>query len=315
MIEQWRRRKLAEPNLRNWIAIVTLGLLFSWQTAIAQPGEKVQLEYEGKRLNGWLTEVDSPRATVLMIHGTMAHANMEIMTTFAEVLAEYDIASLRVTLSLGEDDREGMYDCAAEHRHTHTGATGEIAAWMDWLDREGRDGVVLLGHSRGTNQVMRFSARHAPDRAAGVVLVAPWLYRAQAVSTDYEETAGQPLAPILERAQALVDEGKGDTRLTGVHLLYCPDAEVSAEAFLSYYRNDEDFDTLALAAAGTAPVLVIVGTEDPISEGVEEVVGGADPADGISLLVVEGADHFFRDLYAYDVVEGIVAWLDSVQAE
>jgi pimeloyl-ACP methyl ester carboxylesterase len=315
MIEKRRGQKLFQRRFRHCVGIVVLAFLAAGQVAIAQPGEKVQLDYEGKKLNGWLTEVDSPRATVLMIHGTMAHANMEIMTTFAEVLAEYDIESLRVTLSLGEDDREGMYDCAAEHRHTHTGATGEIAAWMDWLAREGRDDVILLGHSRGTNQVMRFSARHAPDRAAGVVLVAPFVYRARSVSVDYEETAGQPLAPILERAQALVDEGKGDTILDGVHLLYCPGADVTADSFLSYYRDDGDFDTLALAAAGTAAVLVIVGTEDPISAGVAEAVTAGDADDRISLLMVEGAGHFFRDLYTYDVVEGIVAWLDSVQAE
>ncbi len=304
-----------QQSSRDWIAVMILAFLSAGQSALAQPGEKVQLDYEGKKLNGWLTEVDSPRATVLMVHGTLAHANMEIMTTFAEVLAEYDIESLRVTLSLGEDDREGMYDCDSVHRHTHTGATGEIGAWMDWLAREGRDDVILLGHSRGTNQVMRYSARHAPGRAAGVVLVAPSMYRAQAVFTDYQDTAGQSLAPILERAQALVDEGKGDTQLTGVHLLYCPDADVTAEAFVSYYRDEEDFDTLALAAAGTAPVLVIVGTEDPSSGGVEEVVEDADPADGISLVVVDGADHFFRDLYAYDVVEGMIAWLDGMQAQ
>jgi alpha/beta superfamily hydrolase len=100
-----------------------------------------------------------------------------------------------------------------------------------------------------------------------------------------------------------------------VHLLYCPGADVTADSFLSYYRDDGDFDTLALAAAGTAAVLVIVGTEDPISAGVVEAVTAGDADDRISLLMVEGADHFFRDLYTYDVVEGIVAWLDSVQAE
>ena len=46
-----------------------------------------------------------------------------------------------------------------------------------------------------------------------------------------------------------------------------------------------------------------------------EAVTAGDADDRISLLMVEGAGHFFRDLYTYDVVEGIVAWLDSVQAE
>lgn len=321
-----------QRSFRHCVGIMILAFLAAGQAALAQPGEKVQLEYEGKRLNGWLTEVDSPRATVLMIHGTMAHGNMEIMTTFAEVLAEYDIESLRITLSLSEDDREGMYDCAAEHRHRHQDAIGEIDAWMDWLADHGRETVVLLGHSRGTKQVARYAVRHAPGRAERMILVAPSIYRpdsqireyketagsmyrSDAPDTSQQETAGRSLDEVAAQARRLVDAGRGDTLLEGINFLYCPDATVTANAFLSYYEADLGDDTLALAEAGAAPALVVVGTEDPLSAGVAETVTAVDADDRVSLLVVEGAGHFFRDLYAYDVAEGIVAWLDSVQAE
>jgi pimeloyl-ACP methyl ester carboxylesterase len=302
---------------RGWIGTLAVGLvaMVLVDPAAAAPGRQVQIDYQGAALNGWLTEVESPRATVLMLHGTLAHANMEIMAGFAEVMAESGIESLRVTLSLGESDREGMYDCASTHRHTQGSATGELEAWMDWLADHGRQNIVVLGHSRGTNQVARYVVQHAPGRAAGMVLVAPSVYRPQLVSADYQETTGDPLQPLLEKARALVAAGQGDTLMSDVHMLYCPDAKASAEAFLSYYDADPDYDTLALALAGATPALVVVGTEDPLSAGVEDALAAGDPENRISLLVVEGADHFFRDLYAYDVVDGIIAWLDRVDPE
>lgn len=304
-----------EGRLWKWTSVLLLGALGSGQVLANEPGERVQTEYRDSTLNGWLTEVESPRATVLMIHGTMAHANMEIMASFAEVLAEYDIESLRVTLSLGEDGREGMFDCASVHRHRHQDAVGEIDAWMDWLAGHGRDEVVLLGHSRGTNQVARYSTRHAPGRAEGIVLVAPSIYRPGSQGEEYQETAGQSLDEVIAEARRLVDAGKGDALLEGVQFLYCPGATVTAAAFLSYYEADADYDTLALAEAGGVPVLVVVGTEDPLSAGVAEAVSAGDADGRISLVVVEGADHFFRDLYAYDVVEGVLAWLDTANLE
>ena len=91
--------------------------------------ETVQMTYQGLRLNAVLSETDNRDAPVfLLLHGTLAHNDMEIMRSLREVLHEEGIASLAVTLSLGVDDRSGMYDCNAEHRHRHTDAIGELEA-------------------------------------------------------------------------------------------------------------------------------------------------------------------------------------------
>lgn len=298
-------------QIGRWIVIGCLAALWLGPARAEGPGRQVQIDYQGLTLNAWFNEIDEPKATILLLHGTMAHANMEIMASFAEVMAEYEIETLRVTLSLGESDRQGMYDCGSVHRHTQDGAIGELGVWMDWLQTRGRDEVILLGHSRGTNQVARYAVRHAPGRAAGIVLVAPAVYRPDAVSAGYENSAGERLQPVLQKARQLEAAGQGETILEGVYLLYCPDAKASARSFLSYYDRDPDYDTLALAAAGATPALVIVGSEDPLSSGVEEALADGDAEGRISLLVVDGADHFFRDLYAYDAVEGIIAWLEA----
>jgi len=256
-------------------------------------------------LNGWLTEVDSPIATMLMLHGTLAHANMEIMETFAEVLAEQHVETLRVTLSLGQDDREGMFDCQSPHRHRHGDAVEELTAWAGWLADNGRPNLILLGHSRGTNQVARFAAV-APGLVRGMVLVAPSVYRPG--GSDLSENQ----AATLEQAREMVAAGQGEALMNDVDILHCPGATATANSFLSYYGDDPDYYTLRLAADARIPVLVVLGTEDKINLGVTEALAGIEAGGRISLLEVDGADHFFRDLYAYDVADGIRAWLEEM---
>ena len=38
-----------------------------------------------------------------------------------------------------------------------------------------------------------------------------------------------------------------------------------------------------------------------------------DDGERVEFVTIEGADHFFRDLYAYDLVEAVEAWLTDRQ--
>ncbi|MCY4067154.1 MAG: hypothetical protein OXF57_12435, partial [Rhodospirillaceae bacterium] len=90
---------------------------------------------------------------VLMVHGSMAHLGQETVAGVQNALAEREIPSLAITLSLGESARTGMYPCEAVHRHKHSNAVREIGLWRDWLDRQGAGKVAVFGHSRGGNQI------------------------------------------------------------------------------------------------------------------------------------------------------------------
>ena len=66
-----------------------------------------------------------------------------------------------------------MLPCDRLQDHRSEDALAELAAWMAWLADEGRDSVVVLGHSRGAGQVARFAASAGTPGPAGLVLVAP----------------------------------------------------------------------------------------------------------------------------------------------
>jgi pimeloyl-ACP methyl ester carboxylesterase len=70
-------------------------------------------------------------------------------------------------------------------------------------------------------------------------------------------------------------------------------------------------DTPALLPQIGTPVLVVAGSEDAVVKGLVEKVQPLADGKRVQLKVVEGADHFFRDLYAEDVADAVKAMLSG----
>jgi pimeloyl-ACP methyl ester carboxylesterase len=240
---------------------------------------------------------------LLMTHGTLAHNKMEIMEALQSVFLDRGYSSLAINLSLGLSDRTGMYDCAVTHTHRHTDAVDEIGLWLDWLKQQGVKQVVLLGHSRGGNQTARFAAAHDSGMIKGVILIAPQTWSEEAENRDYEKRYGKALAPILEKAEKLVSEGKGSTVLKPVDFIYCKDTAATADAFVSYYRPDPKMDTPTVIKSISKPVLVFVGSADKVVANLQTEMKELEGQANVQFKVIDGADHFFRDLYAEDLAD------------
>lgn len=281
-------------------------------TTTGAAAEAVKLSHGGLSLNANLetTGADWPEGpVVLMTHGTLAHGGMEIMQTLQTALKDRGVSSLSITLGLGLDNRQGMYECATPHAHRHTDAVDEIGAWLGWLRSQGVAKIALLGHSRGGNQTARYAAAHADAALTAVILVAPQTWSTDYAAGDYQKRYGKPIRDPLARAEHLVAEGKGTTMLEHVDFIYCADTSASAEAFVSYYAPDERMDTPRLIPEIKAPVLVVAGSEDDVVKGLVEKVQPLADGERVQLKVIDGADHFFRDLYAEDVADAVQAML------
>ena len=244
-----------------------------------------------------------------MVHGTLAHNGMEIITTLQTLFADRGVSSLAINLSLGLDDRHGMYDCKTPHTHKHTDALDEIGAWLGWLKGQGVERVVLLGHSRGGNQVAWFATERDDPLVTQLVLVAPATWSAEHAAADYEKRYGTKLAPLVTKAEKMVREGQATSFLEPVGFIYCEDAKATAEAFVSYHGSDARMDTPTLVPKIHKPVLVFVGSADEVVAGLQEAMTPLAESGAIELEVIDGADHFFRDLYAEDLVDRSVAFI------
>jgi len=288
-------------------------LLITVLTLTQAQAEEVKLTASGQALNANLEKAEGWPAgpTLLITHGTLSHNNSEIITTLQELFLENGISSLAINLSLGLDDRHGPYDCAISHTHKHEDAVDEIGSWLGWLKQQGVEEVGLLGHSRGGNQTAWFAAEHDNPIIRKVILVAPQTWSPEYAAGSYEKNYGKPLAPVLKKARSLVDSGKPKTPLTHIDFIYCKDATASAEAVVSYYAPDPRKDTPYLLPKISKPLLVFAGTEDQVVRGLDKKLGPMAEAGAIDLEVMDGADHSFRDLYAEDLVERAVEFINE----
>lgn len=289
----------------------TTALLISMLTALpalSAQAEEVKLDHQNLTLNGRLELAAGKQlrdGVVLILHGTFAHNGMEIISGLQDRLKAQGLNTLAINLSLGVDDRHGQYDCSVPSRHKHTDALAELAAWTRWLEARGAQRIDLVGHSRGGNQVAWFAAEQAPKSLGRVVLIAPQTWSAEYQADSYQKRYGKSLPELLARVR-MADP---DALLGAVDFVYCASTRVAAASFIDYYRDEPRFDTPALLPKIAAPVMVAAASEDSVVPGLLEKTRPLAEAGKIKRVVLDGADHFFRDLYADDLAEAIGGFL------
>lgn len=275
--------------------------------------EEVTHVYQGRTLVAELTLADGKvlkDGVILMVHGTMAHKDMELIKSLREGLKERGYSSLAINLSLGISNRHGMYDCSVPHRHKHTEALTDIGAWLTWLQDQGVASVVLMGHSRGGNQVSWYAFEKDAPLVKSLVLLAPMTWTPDRDAKAYKQRYGADLRTVMKPAERLVGVGRGHELLKDVDFLSCPKATVAAGALVDYYIFDQRRDTPSLLGGIYRPVLVIAGSNDALFPDLPGRIRAGD-FKHVKLAVIEGADHFFQDLYAEDAADAIAGFLDE----
>ena len=295
------------------LACGILAIALAASTATAEAKE-VTLAHNGLTLNANLELAAGKQiadGAILITHAGLAHGRMETIAYLQQLLAESGYSTLAITLSLGVNDRHGMFDCKATHRHHFADAATEIGVWVDWLKQQGAKPVILLGHSRGASQTALYAAERDNDGVKAVVLLAPDT-QATNDAAAYQQRHNTPLAPVLKEAQELVAAGKGDTVLEHTGILFCTDTVVTADTIVSYYGPDPRLDAPYLIPKIKKPVLMVIAGNDELVAGFQDKFVPLADGKRVQMKVVEGAGHFFRDLYSDDAVEAIKSFLKSV---
>ncbi len=300
--------------LRYLTLIPSVPVLFAvfYLTVAPARAERVTLTYKGLGVSANLQLADGKSlkdGVALITHGTLGYGGMEIIAAMQSLLKERGMNSLAITLSLGLDNRKGMYDCAVTHTHKHTDALDEIGFWLDWLKSKDAGPVTLIGHSRGGNQTAWFAAERDDPIISRVVLVAPARYSMEKVVVGYRKNYKTDLITLYDKAAKLVKAGKGGTVMKGVGFLYCRNADVTAASFENYYNDDIRKDTPSILSRIKKPVLVIAGSADRVVRGLPEAVKKSGSS--AKLVVVEDSGHFFRDLFADDMADAIAEFVNG----
>ena len=266
--------------------------------------KEVFIEYKGLTLSAHLNLSGKKKledGLIMLLHGTLAHNNMETIKNLASVLNERGFNTFSINLALGINKRKGMYDCSVPHRHKHLDALDEISAWLRWLSSKNTRNIILLGHSRGGNQVTRFATEIKNTGIRKLILLAPATWNQSSAEIAYENRHKQPLKKILSEAENLIKKGKGEEIMPEIGILSCPKANVSAASFVSYYRPDTRLDTPSILKELKIPTLIIAGGKDTIVKDLIKKVKKLTNEHTLQLAVIDDADHFFLDLFAEDV--------------
>lgn len=290
--------------------LLTITLLFSLCSAQA---EEVTIKHEDISLNALMNLADGKSyadGVVVILHGTIAHNEMEIIAQMQELLNDSGYSTLAINLGFDIDNRHGMLDCATTHTHQHEDSITEIGLWIDWLKQQGATKLALIGHSRGGNQISWFAAENSSNLIDKVVTIAPATWSKDRSFSEYQKKYETDLQPIFDKAEKLVAAGKPGEIIKGLDFIYCEDTSASAEAVVSYYTDDSRKNTPELLAKIKQPVLVFAGSEDKTVVGLVEQVEPIADGEKVQLQIIDGADHFFRDLYLDDVVEMTVEFLN-----
>ncbi|MEO5337830.1 MAG: alpha/beta hydrolase [Magnetospirillum sp. WYHS-4] len=271
--------------------------------------EEAVLPYKNLNLLADVQFSGGKERVVLILHGSLSHNRMKTVADLQKLLAAKGFSTLAPNLSLGIDRRQGAFDCAAEHRHRHTDALDELGAWMDWLGKQGVKDVALLGFSRGGDQAAWFAAEKGHALLKRLVLVGPMTWTWESAVKPLDARQKMMIVESLKRAKGAVAAGRPETLFKDLRFLHCDKARVAADTLVSYYDPAETRrDTPGLLATLKLPFLVVAASQDQILPDLLPRLK-AMPEARDRLAVVEGADHFFNDIFAEEAVDAIAAFL------
>lgn len=234
------------------------------------------------------------KPAVMVVHGFLQTRDFPTIARLAQGLAEAGYSVLAPTLTLGVPRRGQSLSCEAIHAHSFEGDVAELGRWAAWLNGRGHRQIIMVGHSFGSLQSLAHAAAPSPgvSKVIAVSLV------------DTREVSNRTSLKTLQEARKRA--AIGDTRLMNAPFGFCKQFPTTAARYVSYASWDRA-RILALLKSVRVPVEIIVGSKDTR-------MGPDWPerlrAQGASVHLIEGANHFFDDQYEFDLLESVLAQIN-----
>jgi pimeloyl-ACP methyl ester carboxylesterase len=223
---------------------------------------------DGLYLQGYFAPKEGKRA-LLHIHGSEGNFyENHFVQVLAKRMEEQNMTFLAVNTRGCEKIKDfntpsGKYKTVGARYELLEDSPIDINAWIEFLNKEGYEEIVLCGHSLGTMKVVRYltEGKYA-NKIKKLILLSP--FDKKAFIQSHTKT---PIGELLKRAQKMVDTGKGDEMITREF----EDVVMSYKTFVSWYKQDElgrmfefvskDYDFPALKKIHV-PTKIIVGSKD-----------------------------------------------------
>ncbi|MEE4244906.1 MAG: hypothetical protein V2I33_05820 [Kangiellaceae bacterium] len=276
---------------------ILISLISVWLTCLlSNPlnAEPVSITYNKLKLNGnMMPSADKTKPFFIIVHGTWATHNMELPTTLQELLFESDYGSLAITLSMNLSDRKTNYACNKPLKVGHDDNINEIGLWLDYLAKLGYRNIHAIGHSRGGSQLALFNQRN-DSTIKFQYLIAPMTF-------EYDAT-------LLAKLNSKAD----DEIITDRKVLYCDKVTTNVGVLKNLFGTKPEKNTPSILSKSKMPTVVFLGSEDPLTKSFKSEENTSKLVNRLSYqeILIDGAGHFFRDLYSDEIVEHIVEFIE-----
>jgi pimeloyl-ACP methyl ester carboxylesterase len=237
------------------------------------------------------------RAGLVMVHGYGGNFYTDVMSFLPQFLAARSMAALAVNMR--DHDLGPKRDRFEESRL-------DIAAAVNELARRGIRPIFLYGHSMGTNRVLYYLAATGDPRVTGAILTGP---PGNLFEWNARVFGREAASRVLLEAQELVVAGRGDQWML-IDLGPLGKALYTANHVVSLRGPLSLSDPFRNIAQVTRPILIVHGLADPLADPAvaDELRRHAPAAEQITVILIPGAEHSFRD-HEKPLEEAIYTWL------
>lgn len=275
---------------------------------------------DGLYLHGYYVPSENKNIGVLHIHGFEGNFyENKFVHVLADKMEQSGVGFLTVnTRGNGRDTDfntvDGKCKTIGARYELLEEAHLDITAWLNFLIDEGYKKIVLMGHSLGTMKAVRYLVEgELKDKINNLVLLAPFDKKGYMIIQKLDTEA------LLEKAQKMVDEGKGNELITPEF----GDGITSYKTFMSWYKQDDlgrmfEFSSpqyeFPILKQINIPTKIVVGSKDeyfyPTSpnhpeEAMAILLKNIQNSEG---KIIEGAVHSFnphQELMADEVINFI----------
>jgi pimeloyl-ACP methyl ester carboxylesterase len=240
---------------------------------------------------------DEDKSPILILHGFLQTRDFPTVNRLALALNEAGHTVLSPTLSLGLNRRQKSIACEAIHTHSLDSDTDEIKQWVEWLYQKTGKPVTLIGHSQGSQTLLNYINQYDKQYVGRAIFISMSYFAEGPVAFESIEQA--------EKARASLAAGYNPMDTYG--LAYCKTYPTTAKAFLSYYNWNRK-KVAELTAKYSESIHVIIGTGD---KRIDADWRKQLAEDNISVIAIDGANHFFDQAHEFDLLDTMESLLES----
>jgi len=270
-------------------------ILFGYLTFSSAHAQTVTLQVSPKlTANAEFLKGDAKTA-VLIVHGFMTTNQFLTVQTLMTTLHDEDYSVLAPNLTLGISNRKQSLKCNSLHTHTLEQDALEISKWVSWLQQQGFQKIILLGHSSGSQEILLSQFKHPNPAVKGLFLTSLFYFNGPELGTRTQDIAfakkhlHDPLPPIHKYS-----------------FLFCKNNYTATpQSYLSYQKINRQFN-LNLLKKIKIPTVIFMGGNDKRYQNVGRNWLTELKNTGKTVIIIPKANHFFSSEGEFELQDKLI---------